>query len=305
MTRIGVVGAGRVGAVLAAALRSANSGAGHEIVAVAGESTASRTRIDTLLPGVPVRKPTAVARSCDLLLLTVPDDMLANVVSTLVGAGAIRRGQYVVHTSGRHGLAVLEPARRVGARVVAMHPAMTFTGTTVDLPRLSGCVFGVTVEDEARVVAETLVGDLGGLAMFVPEDRRTLYHAGLAHGANHLVTLVTQAMELLSASGAEDPAAMLRPLLSAALDNALESGDAALTGPIVRGDVNTVAAHLKDIAANAPATLPSYVALARATADRAVLDGRLQPIRRVKIMALLDAAQETVEISVPVGDNRA
>ena len=312
MTRIGVVGAGRVGAVLASALRSTKSGAVHEIVAAAGESTASRSRIDTLLPGVPVRKPTAVARSCDLLLLTVPDDMLANVVSTLVGAGAVRSGQYVVHTSGRHGLAVLEPARRVGAHVVAMHPAMTFTGTAVDLPRLAGCVFGVTAQEEERAVAEALLGDLGGIAMFVPEDKRTLYHAGLAHGANHLVTLVAQAMELLSASGAEDPAATLRPLLAAALDNALESGDAALTGPIVRGDVNTVAAHLQDIAANAPATLPSYVALARATANRAVVDGRLQPIRRVKILALLDAAESAAGLDAaeaapaPVGavDNR-
>ena len=74
--RVGVVGAGRVGAVLAAALRAA----GHEIVAAAGESDASRGRIADLLPGVPNDKPTAVARACDLLLLTVPDDMLANVV---------------------------------------------------------------------------------------------------------------------------------------------------------------------------------------------------------------------------------
>jgi len=98
MTRIGVIGAGRVGAVLASALRSA----GHEIVAAAGESTASRTRMETLLPGVARLKPTDVARSSDLLLLTVPDDMLGNVVTTLAGAGAIRPGQYVVHTSGRH-----------------------------------------------------------------------------------------------------------------------------------------------------------------------------------------------------------
>ena len=84
--------------------------------------------------------------------------------------------------------------------------------------------------------------------MWVPEELRTLYHAGLAHGANHLVTLVTQAMELLGAAGADDPAATLRPLLTAALDNALAEGDAALTGPIVRGDVNTVRAHLAEIA---------------------------------------------------------
>jgi predicted short-subunit dehydrogenase-like oxidoreductase (DUF2520 family) len=287
MTRIGVVGAGKVGAVLASALRAA----GHEIVSVAGESAASRGRAEALLPGVPIAKPTDVARSCDLLLLTVPDDMLGNVVDTLVGAGAIRRGQHVCHTSGRHGLGVLASATAVGARPLAMHPAMTFTGTTLDLDRLAGCVFGVTAADEDREYAEALVDDLAGVPMFVPEDRRTLYHAGLAHGANHLVTLVTQAMELLAASGAEDPAATLRPLLTAALDNALAHGDAALTGPIVRGDVNTVRAHLADIARNAPDTLASYVSMARATADRAVLDGRLLPIRAARILSLLDAAE--------------
>lgn len=292
MTRIGVVGAGRVGAVLSAALRAA----GHDIVAAAGESTASVDRIDALLPGVRRAKPTDVARSCDLLLLTVPDDMLENVVTTMVGAGAIRSGQVVCHTSGRHGLAVLRAATAIGARPLALHPAMTFTGTAVDLDRLSGCVFGVTAGEDDRALAESLVADMGGVAMWVPEDKRTLYHAGLAHGANHLVTLVAQAMELLAASGAEDPAATLRPLLTAALDNALVSGDAALTGPIVRGDVNTVAGHLAEIAETAPGTIPSYVAMAKATADRAVLDGRLLPIRAAKIVRLLDEALAKVKL---------
>jgi predicted short-subunit dehydrogenase-like oxidoreductase (DUF2520 family) len=287
--RIGVVGAGRVGAVLAAALRSA----GHEISAVAGESAASRTRIETLLPGVHVDKPTAVSRSADLLLLTVPDDMLANVVTMLAASGAIRPGQYVVHTSGKHGLAVLDPAVRVGARVLAMHPAMTFTGTDLDLGRLPGCMYGVTATPETRELAERLVADLGGSTVWVPEDKRTLYHAGLAHGANHLVTLVAQSMDLLRASGATDPAGTLRPLLNAALDNALAYGDAALTGPIVRGDVETVRAHLADIAVTAPATLDSYVAMARATARRAVDDGRLLPIRAAKLERILDEAVAT------------
>ncbi|WP_426242726.1 Rossmann-like and DUF2520 domain-containing protein [Nocardioides sp. LHG3406-4] len=284
--KVGVVGAGRVGAVLAAALRAA----GHDVVAAAGESDASRERIRALLPGVRVDKPSAVARSADLLLLTVPDDMLANVVSMLSASGAIHAGQYVAHTSGRHGLAVLDEAVAVGARPIALHPAMTFTGTAVDLPRLSGCVFGVTAGEAEREVTEALVDDLGGRPMWVAEDRRTLYHAALAHGANHLVTLVAQAMELLTAAGAEHPADTLRPLLTAALDNALDHGDAALTGPIVRGDLNTVAAHLDELAAHAPHTLPSYVAMARDTLDRAATDGRLLPIRAARIGALLDAA---------------
>ena len=291
--RIGVVGAGRVGAVLAARLR----GAGHEIVAVAGESDASRARAASLLPGVPVRKPTAVARSCDLLLLTVPDDMLGNVAAMLAGAGAIRRGQQVVHTSGRHGVAVLAPAAARGAEVLAVHPAMTFTGTDRDLPRLEGCTYGVTADGPATTaLAEQLVADLGGRLVTVPEEKRAVYHAGLAHGANHLVTLVTQAMGLLRESGAADPAATLRPLLTAALDNALRMGDSALTGPIVRGDVETVRAHLEGIVLTQPGTLPAYVALGRATANAAVLDGRLVPIRAAKLIGILNDALEQVAV---------
>jgi predicted short-subunit dehydrogenase-like oxidoreductase (DUF2520 family) len=294
MTRpvaVGIVGAGRVGAVVGAALRDA----GHEVSAVAGESEASRTRAAVLLPGVPIDKPTAVSRSCGLLLLTVPDDMLGNVVAMLAASGAIRPGQYVAHTSGRHGLSVLEPARQVGAEVLALHPAMTFTGTEVDLDRLPGCAFGVTAESPAAVAMATqLVEALQGRLVWVPEDRRTLYHAGLAHGANHLVTLVTQAMALLRESGADDPASTLGPLLRAALDNALTMGDAALTGPIVRGDVETVRAHVQEITRTAPGTLPSYVALARATANTAVLDGRLLPIRAAKLIGVLNDALEKV-----------
>jgi predicted short-subunit dehydrogenase-like oxidoreductase (DUF2520 family) len=172
---------------------------------------------------------------------------------------------------------------------------MTFTGTELDLSRLPGCAFGVTAgEPETVALAETLVSDLRGVLVWVPEDHRVHYHAALAHGANHLVTLVSQAMDLLRESGATDPAVTLRPLLTAALDNALTMGDAALTGPIVRGDVETVRAHLDAIARTRPGTLPSYVTLARATANTAVLDGRLLPIRAAKLIGVLNDAVERV-----------
>ena len=148
--------------------------------------------------------------------------------------------------------------------------------------------------DELAEVAQGRLACGDGRLVAVPEDKRSLYHAGLAHGANHLVTLVTQAMELLRDSGAEDPAATLRPLLTAALDNALTMGDAALTGPIVRGDVETVRAHLEVMARTQPSTIPSYVALARATANTAVLDGRLLPIRAAKLVGVLNDALERV-----------
>lgn len=283
---IGVIGAGRVGAVLAAALR----GAGEVISAVAGESAASRTRIETLLPGVPVYKPTAVARSCELLLLTVPDDALDNVVRMLAASGALTSGQYVVHTSGRHGLQVLEPAVALGARGLAIHPAMTFTGTDVDVARLPGCVFGVTCNDGERPMAERFVARLEGHLAWVPEAQREIYHAALAHGANHLVTLVNQSMDALRAGGSPDPAAVLRPLLTAAVDNALAYGDAALTGPIVRGDIQTVRAHLRSLRVAAPTAVESYVVLARATVNRAVATGQLEPRRAAALVEMLNDA---------------
>jgi len=286
MARIGVVGAGRVGAVLGAALRAA----GHDIVAVAGESDASRTRIETLLPGVPVSKPSVVARAADILLLTVPDDVLSNVAAMLSASKAIHADQLVVHTSGRHGTDVLGPAAQRGARVAAMHPAMTFTGTDVDLRRVPATAFGCTGGEDVRESVEALVTDVGGRPVWVDEDQRVLYHAALAHGANHLVTLVNQATDLLRTTGVTDPAAIVRPLLQAALDNALSYGDAALTGPIVRGDVQTVRDHLQTLADTSLEALDSYVAMGRATANHAVLDGRLQPQRAALVVETLNDA---------------
>jgi predicted short-subunit dehydrogenase-like oxidoreductase (DUF2520 family) len=284
--RIGVIGAGRVGAVLAAALREA----GHEVVAVSARSAGSRTRAETLLPGVRRMAPTEVARAADLILLTVPDDVLPKVVDDLAGAGVLGPGHTVVHTSGRHGIAVLAPIAGLGSRVAALHPAMTFTGTDLDLERIAGTVFGLTSDDETRAVGERLVADLGGTLTVIPEERRTLYHAALVHGANHLVTLVSQAAALLRQAGSTDPAATLRPLLTAALDNSLAYGEAALTGPVARGDRSTISAHLDALVDVPGPTLDAYLAMARATVELAVADGRLSRERARAIAELFDAA---------------
>ena len=160
------------------------------------------------------------------MLLTVPDDALPGLVEGLAETGAVRPGQLLVHTSGRYGAKVLDPALRAGALPLALHPAMTFTGTPVDVQRLAGCSFGVTAPEELRLAAEALVIEMGGEPEWIAEESRPLYHAALALGANHLVTLVAQSMELLRTAGVEAPDRMLGPLLGAALDNALRSGDA-------------------------------------------------------------------------------
>jgi predicted short-subunit dehydrogenase-like oxidoreductase (DUF2520 family) len=282
---VGVVGAGRVGSVLGAALQ----GAGHRVVAVSAVSDASRRRAADLLPGAEVLPPPEVLAAAELALLTVPDDALPDLVEGLVAAGAVRPGQLIVHTSGRYGVDVLTSATRAGGLPLALHPAMTFTGRPEDLVRLSGACLGVTAPEPLRPIADALVLEMGGDPQWVAEDQRPLYHAALAGGANHLSTLVNESVDQLRRCGVAEPERMLAPLLGAALDNALRSGDAALTGPVARGDAGTVAAHLAVLREVSPHTAAAYLAMARLTADRALAAGLLRP---AAAEALLDVLAE-------------
>ncbi|HEY0559320.1 MAG: hypothetical protein JWM48_1368 [Mycobacterium sp.] len=285
--RVGVISAGRVGAVLGAALAAA----GHSVVAASAVSDASRRRAAELLPTARIAAPPEVLDGIDLALLAVPDDELPELVAGLAAVGAFRAGTLVAHTSGRYGLGVLDPAREAGCLPLALHPAMTFTGSDTDLPRLRGASFGVTAPDELVVVAQALVLEMGGEPVTIADELRATYHAALSHGANHLVTLVGQAGDLLRAAGAEDPAKILGPLLTAALDNTLRSGDAALTGPVARGDAGTVAAHLAAVAEHGPTALPAYTELARATADRALAARLLAPSGAATLLGVLARGQ--------------
>ncbi|WP_104524569.1 Rossmann-like and DUF2520 domain-containing protein [Blastococcus atacamensis] len=284
--RVGVIGAGRVGAVLGAALAAA----GHDVVAASGLSAASAERAARLLPGVPLVPADAVVAASDLIVLAVPDDTLAGLVSGLAETGAWRAGQLAFHTSGAHGLAVLAPAAESGVLALALHPAMTFSGAPEDADRLDGAPFGVTSRPEHRPVAETLVLEMGGEPFFVAEADRGLYHAALVTGANHLVTLVAEAADLLRTAGVAEPARVLAPLLTAALDNGLRRGDRGLTGPVSRGDVGTVGAHLDTLAERAPEAVAAYVAMARRTTERALVAGRLKRHEGAPLLDLLSSS---------------
>jgi predicted short-subunit dehydrogenase-like oxidoreductase (DUF2520 family) len=243
-----------------------------------------------MLPGVPRKQPAAVLAAADLVLLTVPDDALPALVAGLATTDAPLEGRLLVHASGRYGTQVLDPATRRGALPLALHPVMTFAGRPDDLDRLAGISFGVTAPDQLRTVAEALVIEMGGEPVFIEEENRELYHAALASGANHLVTLVVQAADLLSQAGVPDPSRMLTPLLTAALDNALRLGDAGLTGPVARGDADTVASHVAALREVSPEAMRAYVALARLTADRALAAGILDPPAAQRLLDVLAGA---------------
>ncbi len=270
---VGVVGAGRVGTALAAAL----SRAGHRIVAVSAVSQTSLRRVEKILPGTPVRPPEEVVASADLVLLTVPDDVLPGLVAGLAATGA--------ELSGRM-LAARQRAARAGGAGAGRPPGRDAAGPAPgdDLHRPArrrgpagrASRSGSPPRSRCGRWPQALVVEMGGEPVLIAEEDRDLYHAALAGAANHLVTLVVQACDLLAEAGVANPPRMLGPLLGAALDNALRLGDAALTGPVARGDADTVAGHVAALRAAAPEALPAYLALARLTADRALATGMLR-----------------------------
>jgi predicted short-subunit dehydrogenase-like oxidoreductase (DUF2520 family) len=305
---VGIVGAGRAGTALGAALARA----GHEVVAASAVSDASVRRARANFPGAVITEPSEVIRRAGLALLTVPDDALPGLVAGLASTGAPLEGRLLAHASGRYGVSVLEPAVRRGALPLALHPVMTFTGRDDDVERLRGTCFGVTSPEVLRPAAEALVIEMGGEPVFIAEQDRDLYHAAITGAANYLVTLVAQAMDLLRTIGVPEPARLLAPLLSASLDNALRFGDAGLTGPVARGDAATVAAHVAALetaamtsaaaaaaaqgatagdtpagAGASAAMVRAYVAMARLTADRALAAGILRPADAERLLGVL------------------
>ncbi len=278
---VGIVSAGRVGSALGAALERA----GHVVFGVAAISDASVRRAQNRLPDSEILPVEDVAARSELLVLAVPDTELAGLARGLASAKVVRPGTIVAHTSGANGVGVLAPLADVGAMPLAIHPAMTFTGHDEDITRLSNACFGITAADEiGYAIAQALVIEMGGEPVRVQEHNRALYHAALAHGSNHLVTLIVDAVAALRVALAgpgllgqqivdDQPNGLaerlLAPLASAALDNALRRGQSALTGPVARGDADAVAAHLTALESVDPRLAEGYRALSLRTAERA------------------------------------
>nr|WP_029116802.1 DUF2520 domain-containing protein [Mycobacterium sp. URHB0044] len=278
---VGVISAGRVGTALGVALERAD----HVVVACSAISRASRQRAERRLPDTLVLPVHEVASRADLLLLAVPDAELAGLVTGLAATESVRPGTIVVHTSGANGITLLNPLTEQGCVPLAIHPAMTFTGADEDIVRLSEACFGITAADEVGyAIAQSLVLEIGGEPFRVREDARTLYHAALAHAGNHVITVLLDAVEALRGAlwgqellGQElvgdAPGGIaervIGPLARASLENALQRGQGALTGPVARGDAAAVVAHLQALTEVDPELAQAYRAISLRTAQRA------------------------------------
>ena len=283
---VGIIGAGRVGAVLGRALQQA----GHTITGVHAVSEASISRAEALLPDAPILEIPDILRRSEAVIFAVPDDVLESLVSGLATAGHIQTGHLLVHTSGRYGTAVLHSVREHGAIPVAIHPAMTFTGLSLDVDRLQNTAFGITADPVVAPIAEALVVEMGGIPVAIPETARPTYHAAMAHASNHLVTLTAQAQTMLASVGIEHASKLLGNLMTASLENALTNGDLALTGPVSRGDTGTVATHLATLKTlDDPDLFETYRAMALATARRAEDAGFINAAKLEELLQILES----------------
>ncbi|MGJ4070278.1 DUF2520 domain-containing protein [Corynebacterium macclintockiae] len=275
---VGIISAGAVGVALAEAFGRA----GHHVHGVYVHSARSEKLASKRIPNIPQTSLSSAAQAA-LVVLAVPDPKLPDVIEKV--AQHTRDGQIVAHVSGAFGCDILQPITDTGALPLALHPAMTFTGTPADSERLDGCAWGVTSDSEVGdVVAQTLVASLGGVPVAIPEPHRAAYHAAMAHAANHLVTLLTDAQEILDrvvdAPGeSPDTALLLRRIAHAAVDNALDKRMDGLTGPVARDDAPAVMRHLaalrelgdsaEEATGHGQSSEAAYTAMARRTALKA------------------------------------
>lgn len=278
--QIGIIGSGRAARAFAlglgpySAARPLLWGRSPDKVRAAIEQisrAAAASRYETLV------------ETCDLIVMAVSDDAIGPVAVDMARAMPDTHVPFVFHVSGRSGAAVLDPLRSKGALTAAIHPVMTFTGDPQnEVERMAGARFAITgSSDDAIHHAKKAVRLLRGIEVDIPEEYRPLYHAALCHAANHLVTLIDGSSQALAAAGVNDPHALLAPLVRAALENSLAHGFAALSGPLLRGDSETISGHLAALEAHSPYVLPCYRAMAIATLDE-LERGGAAPARQLR-----------------------
>lgn len=287
MSKLLIIGPGRVGTGLALALQKVN----HAIIGAVGTSKASPSSLQfERLVGVPVTdvaesEPMArLMKMADIILLCVRDGDIGPLAEKFANRYSFSNEQMVCHTAGALGLDVLHPVERAGARIGCLHPLQTFADPVVSATQLSNTHFAVTGDAKVSSILMSLVNDMGATAFFLQDEERGRYHAGAALASNALVALVNTAASLMpEGAGLES----LLPLVEGTILNLRKVGlPAALTGPIERGDIATVRTHLSALAHESSAK-NVYQALATVTVDVASAKGSLSKQTKEYLLQLL------------------
>lgn len=212
---VGIVGSGRVGPIIGAAL----AGAGHAVIGMTSSSDPERSA--AVLPDVPVLETPEVLRRSELVIVAVPHDELPGLVAGLAEVGAWQPGQLVLHTDPAYGISVLEPAQRCGAIPLAVHPAISFTGATIDLRQLQASFAAVTAPAPVLPIAQALAVELGCEPVVIAEEDRAAYAEAISTAAEFSRSIIGQSTALLRGIGVENPGGYLSALVQSTVERAL------------------------------------------------------------------------------------
>lgn len=213
---VGIIGAGRVGPVIGAAL----AGAGHAVTGITAGSDPDR--VEAVLPGVPTLATDEVVRRSELVVIAVPHSELPALVSGLAELGAWQVGQLVLHTDPAYGIDVLAPAVSRGAIPLAVHPAIAFTGTSIDLRQLRDAYAAVTAPAAVLPIGQALAVELGCEPVVVADADRASYGEAVATATEFSASLLRQSSALLSSAGIDEPGRYLSTLVHSTVDRALQ-----------------------------------------------------------------------------------
>lgn len=254
---IGFVGAGRVGRALALRLNQV----GYRVVLVMDCHIEAARRLGKQLPNSYVTSQIEDWPLLDVLLLTVPDDEIPTVAQHLCESTVDLTNTMVAHTSGATTSQVLMPLKAKGATVASLHPIQTFSGLEDEADKIPGTYFGIEGEEKAVTILKEIVRCMEGIPLVISPETKPLYHAACVFASNYVVVLMTLAGELLKkiSTDLQEPGRILLPLLRGAVDNIhRQEPDKALTGPILRGDVRTIQAHLQALGQESPFLVEIY-----------------------------------------------
>ena len=284
---IAIIGCGKVGTSLAFFLNEA----GYPIRALFSKTRASAENTARLINGpTPAPSSGEAARVADIVLITTPDDVIADAGRIIAEQGGFRENAAVLHCSGALPSTILAPAQAAGAFIGSMHPLQSFAAARTDINPFDGINMAVEGDGPAVSLATRMARDLGANAHTIKTEGKTLYHAAAVAASNYLVTILDLALKMLKAAGMEpaDGFAILKPLIDGTLNNIAKIGiPDALTGPIARGDVDTVAAHMDHIVAQVPELKALYCRLGIETAGIARAKGSIDDTRVEDFINLL------------------
>lgn len=284
---VAVVGCGKVGTTLAIWL----SKAGYRIAGLASKGPDSAKNAAALTATDHYgRVNWEMTREADIVFITTPDGIISDVCAGIAQQGGFRKDTVVLHCSGAHPSTILSSAKDSGAVIGSMHPLQSIAAIKTESNPFRDIVVSVEGEDRAVEIAREIATDLGATSYTIRTEAKMLYHAAAVVASNYLVALLGLSFTLIGKAGipATDAYSVLQPLISGTLGNIEKVGiPAALTGPISRGDAETVAQHIDAMQAQTPELLSLYRALGIGTVNVARAAGTLSEEGAEKLRKVL------------------